>query len=96
MTVQFGTFTKQASVANTLSIAESALRDNHFPVLFNAQQGGIVVIGGSAQVMIAVSCAAEGDKGTFVAVSAFSPDSNAAEQARNVVRTSIVNTAIFD
>jgi len=90
-----GTFTKAASLSNTLSIAEDALARAHFQVFFNAQQGGFIVIGGNAQVIVSISCAPQ-DSGTFVAVTATSDNSSAAEQARNQVRQLIQEIVIFD
>jgi hypothetical protein len=65
----------------SLSIAEDALARAHFQVFFNAQQGGFIVIGGNAQVIVSISCAPQ-DSGTFVAVTATSDNSSAAEQRR--------------
>jgi hypothetical protein len=90
-----GTFTKAASVATTLSIAEDALTRANFQVFFNAQQGGFIVIGGNATVIVAVSVAPLAD-GTFVAVTATSENGSAAEQARNQVRQLIQEIVPID
>lgn len=76
-----GTFFKAASLSNTLSIAEDALGRSNFQVFFPADRGSIIVIGGNVQVIVAVSGAPQ-DDGTFVAVTAISEDSAAAESAR--------------
>jgi hypothetical protein len=100
MFFQFGTFIKAASLSNTLSFAEDALARSNFQVFVNAQQGGFqqggfFVIGGNAQVIVTISCAPQ-DGGTFVAVTAASENSTAAELARNQVRQLIQEEVLFD
>ena len=95
MIFHFGTFFKSVSPANGLSIATQAILKHHFQVLIPSEQLGFSVVGGNANVTITVICVPNGG-GLSVTVIAASEDSVTAEQARNQVRQTIVETVIID
>jgi hypothetical protein len=89
---QWGWFTKAASLNTCLSFARTALANNGFQ---SARTTGYLVLGWNNTVGVMVVCVPQSGN-TWVAVTANSTDSAAAEAARNAVRTTIVNLICFD
>jgi hypothetical protein len=78
------TFTKADDIQTTLVFAEEALGWVDLPVVWDAHNGGWIVIGAAPAVVVAVS-AAPVDNGTFVAVTATSESGELAQEARDQV-----------
>jgi hypothetical protein len=94
MTVQFGTFTKQASLRDCLEYATLAISGQHLKLY---ERGAYVRIGGNANVIVQVVCVPTGQaNGLAVTVSAFSTDSKTAELTRNTVREKIMGMQRID
>jgi hypothetical protein len=89
MTAHWGTFTKQASLREALSMAQDALRSYGYQIWDTAQNGDYLVIGGNAQVVLTIVCVPQAGN-VWMVVNACSADSATAESARNRVREKIV------
>jgi hypothetical protein len=87
---QWGSFPKGFSLQESLQTAEEAMNAKGFNLVV---RNGFVRIGDNASVVLQVSCAPINADSTEIFVSAFSDDSNAAELARNEVRTYILGAA---
>jgi hypothetical protein len=99
MNVQWGTFAKEASQSATLSMARKAVADQGYAVWLT--DDNFNVIGGNHDVIVSVSCVPVGagdgiPAGSWVCVSAYSPDGPTAETARNNVRHEIITMVSFD
>jgi hypothetical protein len=93
MFVVWGTFTKPASPDGCLSAAENALRSQNLQVLKGADGVDYLVVGGNAAVTLTIVCVPQ-QLSTWIVVSASSPDSALATQARDVIRGMIENAPV--
>jgi hypothetical protein len=87
----WGTFTKAATGNSCLSMARKALFDQGY----ETQNAGYMVMGFSNTVTVSVVCVPR-QQNTWVAVNAYSDDTQAAELARNRVREQIVRMVMID
>jgi hypothetical protein len=92
----WGTFTKPMDFREILSIGENAMKSRGMQIWDTSSDGDYVVIGGRGDLIVQVTTVPQGGNPTWVIVTAFSTDSSEAEQARNDIRTTIVNTVNFD
>jgi len=94
--VHWGTFDKPMDFHEVLSIGENAMTRRGMKIWDTASDGDYIVIGSMGDLVVQVTTVPQGGSPTWVAVTAFSTDSAEAEQARNDIRTTIVNTVNFD
>jgi hypothetical protein len=92
----WGTFTKPMDFHEILSIGENAMKSRGMQIWDTSNDGDYIVIGGKGDLIVQVTTVPQGGNPVWVAVTAFSTDSAEAEQARNGIRTTIVNTVNFD
>ena len=95
MFAHWGTFAKQASLQNALVMADGAMQRFGLTIWNNSHDNDYIVIGGNGQVIVCVACVPQ-QTNTWMVVHACSTDSNLAEQARNQIRTAIINMISFD
>ncbi|QEH32663.1 hypothetical protein OJF2_11420 [Aquisphaera giovannonii] len=88
MYVQYGTFVKPASPGGCLAAAEQAMVAQGLLIVKGADGADFLVIGGNDPVTVTVVAVPQ-PGGTWVVVSASSPDPNIAAQARDVIRAMI-------
>ena len=93
MHVFYGTFVKPASLAGCLALAEQALASQGQVVVKGADGTDYLVVGGDDAVTLTIVCVPQ-PNGTWIVVSASSPDPNVAAQARDVIRGIIETTPI--
>jgi hypothetical protein len=89
----WGTFTKNASLNDSLRFASDALRSKGYKL---DETHGYIRIGETPQVIVQVACIPLPDGRTSVTVSAYSSDSATAEKARNTIREYIVKVVKID
>ncbi len=93
MYVMYGTFVKPSSPAGCLHLADQALRGQN-PIVVKAADGAdFLVIGGNDAVTVTIVCVPQ-PYGTWIVVSASSPDVGIAAQARDANRGVIENTPV--
>ncbi|WP_165224150.1 hypothetical protein [Aquisphaera insulae] len=85
MFVQYGTFVKPASPGGCLAAAQQAMSSQGLIIVKGADGVDFVVIGGNDAATVTVVCVPQ-PRGTWVVVSASSPDPNIAAQARDLIR----------
>jgi hypothetical protein len=93
MYVMYGTFVKPSSAGGCLALADQALRAQNLVVLKGADGTDYLVVGGNDAVTLTIVCVPQAD-GTWVVVSASSPDEMIATQARDVIRGMIEGTPV--
>lgn len=93
MYVVYGTFVKPSSVEGCLALADRALRDQGLIVVKGADGADYLVAGGNDSVTLTIVGVPQ-PNGTWVVVSASSPDANLAAQARDVIRGMIESTPV--
>ena len=93
MYVVYGTFVKPSSSGGCLMLADQALRDQNLIIVKAADGVDFLVIGGNDAVTVTIVCAPQ-PQGTWIVVSASSPDARIATQARDVIRGVIENTPV--
>ncbi|AMV38208.1 hypothetical protein [Planctomyces sp. SH-PL62] len=93
MYVVYGTFVKPSSVEGCLALADQALRDQGLIVVKGADGADYLVAGGNDSVTLTIVGVPQSN-GTWVVVSASSPDPNLAAQARDVIRGMIESTPV--
>ena len=92
MPAHWGWFRKDVTPTTCLTMAQRAIVEYGLHVDDAADGGGgyIVLGSGPGDLVVQVTCAPDGDR-TWVAVTAWCPDSRTAELARNGVRETIVH-----
>jgi hypothetical protein len=93
MYVTYGTFVKPSSPGGCLSLAEQALRAQNLIIVKGADGADGLVIGGNDAVTLTIVCVPQ-PNGTWIVVSASSPDLGVATQARDVIRGMIESTPV--
>jgi hypothetical protein len=93
MYVVYGTFVKPSSLGGCLALADQALRAQNLIMVKGADDTDYLVVGGNDSVTLTVVCVPQPD-GTWVVVSASSPDQFIATQARDVIRGMIERTPV--
>jgi hypothetical protein len=95
MNAQWGTFTKPYKLNTCLTFASDAMQKQGYQIWDTAGDGDYMVIGGTGDVIVNVTCVPQ-QGNTWIAVSAYSTDPSAAENARNTVRQTIVEKVLID
>jgi hypothetical protein len=85
MYVVYGAFVKPASFGGCLAVAEDALRAQNLVIVKGADGVDYLVVGGNDAVTLTIVCVPQ-PTGTWIAVSASSPDMATATRARDVIR----------
>jgi hypothetical protein len=85
MYVVYGTFVKPSSLDGCLALADQALRDQGLVVVKGADGADYLVAGGNESVTLTIVCVPQAN-GTWIVVSASSPDADLAARARDVIR----------
>ncbi|WP_165252689.1 hypothetical protein [Paludisphaera soli] len=85
MYVVYGTFVKPSSLDGCLALADQALRDQGLVVVKGADGADYLVVGGDDSVTLTIVCVPQSN-GTWIVVSASSPDADLAARARDVIR----------
>jgi hypothetical protein len=93
MYVVYGTFIKPSSPGGCLGLAEQALASQGLTIVKGADGADWLVIGGNDAVTLTIVCVPQ-DNGTWIVVSASSPDLSIATQARDVIRGLIESTPV--
>lgn len=93
MYVFWGTFLKQASLANCLALAEDALRSQNFQVLKGADGADYLIVGGNDAVTLTIVCVPQAGN-VWIVVSASSSNAAIATQARDLIRGIIETTPV--
>jgi hypothetical protein len=93
MYVSYGTFVKPASPNSCLALADQALRAQNLVIVKGADGVDGLVVGGNDAVTLTIVCVPQ-PNGTWIVVSASSPDEIVASQARDVIRGLIENTPV--
>jgi hypothetical protein len=93
MYVAYGTFVKPSSPEGCLGLADQALRSQNLIMVKGADNTDYLVIGGNDAVALTIVCVPQAG-GTWVVVSASSPDQMVANQARDLIRGMIEGTPV--
>jgi hypothetical protein len=93
MYVVYGTFVKPSSTGGCLGLADQVLRSQGLVIVKGADGADGLVIGGNDGVTITIVCVPQ-PNGTWMVVSASSPDLGIATQARDVIRGMIEGTPV--
>lgn len=93
MYVMYGTFVKPSSPAGCLHLADQALRGQNLVIVKAADGADFLVVGGNDSVTLTIVCVPQ-PSGTWIVVSASSPDLQIATQARDAIRGVIENTPV--
>jgi hypothetical protein len=96
MSAHWGTFTKEWNYRECLSAASNAVTDYSLKLYDEAGDGDYIVIGARNDLVVQVTCVPQGERRTWLAVTAWSPNSATAEQARNTIREKIVRLVHID
>ncbi len=92
----WGSFNKFMDFHQILIIGENAMKSRGMQIWDTSSNGDYVVIGNRGDLIVQVTTVPQAGNPTWVVVTAFSTDSSEAEQARNDIRTTIVNTVNID
>ncbi len=93
MFVAYGTFVKPSSPGGCLALAQDALQAQNLVIVKGADGADGLVIGGNDGVTITIVCVPQ-PNGTWIVVSASSPNLGIANQARDVIRGMIESTPV--
>ena len=93
MYVVYGTFVKQSSVGGCLALADQALRSRNLVIVKAADGADGLVVGGDDAVTLTIVGVPRPD-GTWMVVSASSPDLEFATHARDDIRGVIEGTPV--
>ena len=93
MYVVYGTFVKPSSPAGCLALAEQSLAAQGLAIVKGADGVDFLVVGGNDAVALTIVAVPQ-PGGTWMVVSASSPDPDVATQARDVIRGMIESTPV--
>ena len=93
MYVVYGTFVKPSSTGGCLAVAEQALRAQGMIIVKGADGIDGLVVGGNDAVTLTIVGVPRPD-GTWMVVSASSPDAGVATRARDVIRGMIESAPV--